>query len=322
MLTLPDLKAKQILFIQTEQGIKNHLFFKNENLIFEKNGEIINQASCHRILAIFIIGDFSLTSCLIRECRRRAASLFFLGRNFKTYASINSTAEGNYLLRSKQYNIKPDCELRISKEIVENKIQNQIKLLQGADKLSNKQQFDKIIRGIKLAKSAEELLGLEGNFSKIFFKEYFSEMGWFRRAPRTKEDIQNLLLDMGYAFLFNFIDSLLLLFGFDTYKGYYHKLFFQRKSLTCDIIEPFRSIIEKSLLKAYHLSQINEKDFFVKNGRYSLSYDKNQKYVKIFMDAIMDHKQPLYLYVQNFYRFIMKDYGRFPVFDIITKQVK
>ncbi len=322
MLTLPDLKAKQILFIQTEHGAKNRLFFKNENLVFEKNDKIVNQASCHKVLSVFIIGDFSLTSGLIMGCGKRAVSLFLLNHNFKTYASINSKADGNYLLKSIQYSIKPDCELKISKEIVENKIKNQMKLLQDADKLSNKNQFNKIIKNIRLVKKTEELLGLEGSFSKIFFKEYFSETGWFRREPRTKVDVPNLLLDMGYTLLFNFVDSLLLLFGFDTYKGCYHKLFFQRKSLVCDIVEPFRSVIEKSLLKAYHLSQINEKDFFVKKGRYFLSYEKNQKYAKIFMDVIMNHKESLYLYVQKFYRFMMKNGGLFPSFNIMTKQIE
>ena len=74
------------------------------------------------------------------------------------------------------------------------------------------------------------LLGVEGNYSKYFFKTYLVPAGWRRRAPRTKEDIPNLLMDIGYTYLFNFIDSLLRLHGFDTYKGYYHKLFFDDKA--------------------------------------------------------------------------------------------
>ena len=88
--------------------------------------------------------------------------------------------------------------------------------------------------------------------------------------PGVKPDATNLLLDMGYTFLFNFIDALLLLFGFDSYKGCYHKLFFQRKSLSCDVVEPFRCIIEKQILKSYHLKQINKDDFFIEQWKYAL----------------------------------------------------
>ena len=70
MLTLPDLKSKQVLFIQMERGAKNRLFFRNENVVFEKNREIIDQASCHRLLTVFVIGDFSFTSGLIREAKK------------------------------------------------------------------------------------------------------------------------------------------------------------------------------------------------------------------------------------------------------------
>ena len=53
-------------------------------------------------------------------------------------------------------------------------------------------------------------------------------------------------MDIGYTYLFNFIDALLRLYGFDTYLGFYHKEFYQRKSLVCDVVEPFRCIIDKN----------------------------------------------------------------------------
>jgi CRISPR-associated protein Cas1 len=322
MLTLPDIKAKQILFIQPEHGAKNRLFFKNENIVFEKNGEIVNQASCHKVLAAFIIGDFSFTSRLVKECRGKAVSLFFLNYNFGVYGALNAKAEGNYLLRGKQYSASAEQELAIAKNIVKNKIQNQIRLLKSVGKFSDEQSAVKTLSAVEMAKKGEELLGLEGSFTKLFFSRYFEEINWWRRMPRAKQDIPNVLLDIGYTFLFNFIDSLLLLFGFDTYKGYYHKLFFQRKSLSCDIVEPFRCIIEKQLLKAHRLKQIDEKDFFIEQGKYVLTYKESQKYAKIFMDAVMDNKEAIYLYVQKFYRSIMLPNNRFPEFDIIAKQTK
>lgn len=323
MLTLPDLKSKQILFIETENGVKNHLFFKNENIVFQKDDKIVNQASSHRLLAVFVIGNFTLTSGLLRECRKRGVSLFFLGDNFRTYGALNFKADGNYLLRSMQYQMSPQTELYIAKNIVINKIKNQINLLKSVDKKINQEFIEEAFVSINKAYDSKSLLGSEGNFTKLFFKNYFGDIGWWRRLPRVKPDIPNFLLDIGYTLLFNFIDSLLLLFGFDTYKGCYHKLFFQRKSLTCDIIEPFRCIIEKQILKSYHLKQINEKDFFVKQGRYWLAYKKSAKYSRFFMEAIMSNKEPIYLYIQRFYRFVMKNgETNFPEFDVLNCQVK
>jgi len=101
--------------------------------------------------------------------------------------------------------------------------------------------------------AVDSLRGLEGNASKLFFSAYFKEIGRHRRAPRTKEDILNLLLDIGYSYLYRFIESNLNLYGFDIYKGFYHTLFFERKSLVCDLVEPWRCIMEKKIRKMYNL---------------------------------------------------------------------
>jgi CRISPR-associated protein Cas1 len=322
MLTLPDLKVKQILFVQTEHGVKNKLYFKNENIVFEKEGKIVNQASCHRVLAVFVIGDFVFTSGLVKECKKRAVALFFLGNNFGLYGSLNPKADGNYLLRMAQYKLGQSLELELSKNIVQNKIQNQIFLLK---------QLDVSVTGLDSAtassiiecKNSEQLLGVEGSFSKIFFSEYFKELKWVRRMPRVKPDIPNYLLDIGYTLLFNFIDALLLLFGFDTYKGVYHKLFFQRKSLTCDIVEPFRCVIDKQLLKSYNLNQIDTEHFFVEGRRYVLEYKYSQKYSQIFMEAIMAEKENIYLFVLQYYRHIMNSQKyKFPNFIFSKNKIQ
>ncbi len=52
-------------------------------------------------------------------------SFFFLKNNFELYASINSAAKGNYLLRMRQYSLTEAEETCTAKNIVVNKIKNQ-----------------------------------------------------------------------------------------------------------------------------------------------------------------------------------------------------
>lgn len=318
MLSIPDFKEKQILFIQSDDfSSENKIQICNDNISFSKDGKVVNRLSCSKIFCVFIIGDLSLTTVLVKNCLKRGVSLFFLKNNFEVYATIGSMAEGNYLLREKQYNLRNEFDF--AKNIVKNKIFNQIILLKssGKNESENLEEYRKnISEKIENAKDEKELLGIEGSATKNFFKSYFSEMGWYKRMPRTKIDHYNILLDIGYTFLFNYVDSLLRLYGFDVYKGFYHKLFFQRKSLSCDIMEPFRCVIDKQLLKSFRLKQINEKDFKYANGRYLLEYKKSRKYAKIFFDAILDNKEEMFLYAKDFYRLMMKGDGDFPVFII------
>jgi CRISPR-associated protein Cas1 len=95
---------------------------------------------------------------------------------------------------------------------------------------------------IPLALNNDELLGLEGNASKIFFETYFKNMGFIGRKPRCKIDIYNLLFDIGYTYLFNFIEALEL-FGFDILISIHNYL--SKKSLFVIFIGPSDVILTK-----------------------------------------------------------------------------
>lgn len=300
------------MFVQANWGDKCGLRFHNDNIVFYKNGKVENRASCHLVFAVYIIGDIFVTTRLINQAQQHGISLYFLKNNFDRYASINAQADGNYLLRMKQYALSDDDELRIAKSIVANKINNQLSLLPKDAQGNVTARLEKVAA----ATNAQELLGLEGNATKTFFKVYFRDIGWLRRMPRAKPDIPNLLMDIGYTYLFNLADALLRLYGFDTYKGIYHKLFFQRRSLACDIIEPFRCVIDKQILKSFNLRQVNESDFRVINGQFAIDFKKGQKYNRILSEAIMEHKEDLFSYTHGFYRHLMDDTNPFPHFKL------
>src|SRR3990170_1354175 len=260
MLSLPDFKEKKIIMLGSYGGEANELKFRNSNICLYKNGEFVNQISCHIVFCVFIIGECTLTSVLIKQLKQHGISIFLLNSSLQAYAEVVSLAEGNYVLRDRQYKLKSAETLDLYKMLMRNKIKNQYRMLKIAGKSPDKKQLKLTLETIDAVDNQSSLLGIEGNYSKYYFEKAFSDYKWYRRAPRTKEDINNLLLDMGYTFLFNYIDSLLRLFGFDTYKGFYHQLFFQRKSLSCDIEEPFRPLIDHQLIKSHNLGQIDEKD--------------------------------------------------------------
>ena len=97
-------------------------------------------------------------------------------------------------------------------------------------------------------------------------------------------------MDIGYTMLFNFIECFLRMFGFDLYVGVYHRMWFKRKSLVCDIMEPFRPIIDKAIRTAWNRKQFNEKDFVVRKGEYVLQREKNGDYCRVFFDAMIPYK--------------------------------
>ncbi len=317
MLTLNDFKEKRILYVQAEYGHDNLLQLTNDNIRFLRDGEAVNQMSCHNVFAVFIIGEMSITTALIKKLIEQGISIFFLNQNLRVKATAMAEAEGNFLLRERQYTCVN--ELTIAAAIVLNKINSQEAVLKKSKEEYNKQVFINARAMLQKVNDNKQLLGIEGNVGKTYFQAIFAGIGWHRRAPQTKEDIPNLLLDIGYTYLLNYCDSLLRLFGFDTYKGYYHQLFFQRQSLTCDVMEPMRPLIDHQILKSYNLKQIKEKDFIFKNGRFEFKegFKTSKIYSAIFLEVIHGNNEKIYTYILSFYRYIMDDTKyKFPEFKI------
>lgn len=308
MISRPDFMSKQVLFIESTNLDK--LRFKNSNLVLEDSDKkILLQHSLHKIFVVFVYGECTITSVLIKNIKKFNLFFIFLNYNLKCYHSIIPDNKGNFLLRKKQYYCENDFD--IAKRLIFNKISNQIYLLKSLKYISINEKLtisnvEMLLEKVDCASNSQELLGIEGNASKLFFEVYFKNLEFNGRKPRCKMDVFNLLLDIGYFYLFNFIDSNLELYGFDTYYGVYHKLFYQRKSLVCDIIEPFRVIIDKAIKKSYNLKQINNDDFYFKNGQYYIKKEFNKKYSELFLIEILKFKEDIFLYVQSYYRSFMK----------------
>lgn len=308
MISAKDFKFKQLVFIVTKEGEK--LSFKNDNLIImDKDNKIIYQSTCYRLFAIYIVGNITITSGLIQRARKFGFSIVMMTVNFRPYQTISTTGEANVLLRQKQYAY---ASIKAAQQLTRNKIINQRSVLIDkrnktiADK-NNIAAMYKILSLIENQKSIAEVMGLEGKAARYYFESCFDNVEWNGRKPRIKPDMTNALLDMGYTQLFCFIESLLAIYGFDLYQGIMHRQFYMRKSLACDMVEPFRIIIDMQVKKGINLEQFKEKDFKVYNGKWCLDYKNFSKYSNIFMKAILDYKNDIFLYIQKFYRTFMKE---------------
>ena len=319
MLTAPDFKHKQIIFAFLSRG--ENISFKNDNIIIKnEDDKIKHQSSCYRLFTLFVVGHISVTSGLLERSKRFGFNIVFMNHNLKVYGVWANGAEGNVNLRKKQYAYD---KWEIAQNLVINKIDQQIRALRKIRARSDAKNraIEKLISYQKylFTKHFElkELLGVEGTASKIYFQSLFEEFNWQGRRPRAKQDITNCLMDIGYSLLFCFIEGLLLVYGFDVYVGVYHRQFFQRKSLVCDLVEPFRPIIDFTIYKAYRLNQIKEEDFSLIQNQYNLFGKNAAPYVNLFLENIIKNKHEIFLYIQAYYRAFMKDekIANFPFFE-------
>lgn len=317
MLSIPDFDKKQIIVVLAREGEKIRLL--NGNLIvMDPEGKTKLQVSCYRLFLILIIGHISLTTAMIQEAAKFGFGFALFTPGFRYYAMIGGLKEGNTLLKEKQYAFQSP---ELAKHLIRNKIAGQY------DALTGQRNKNELIRDamvslkgyyaeVSSADSRGTVMAYEGLASKLYFRYFFNDMSWQGRQPRVKRDWINSALDIGYTVLFSFVEALLNAYGFDTYRGILHTQFYMRKSLVCDLVEPFRVLIDAAVKKGYHLSQIGEKDFTIVNHRYELSWANTPKYVKLFLEAILAEKDTIFLYIQQYYRCFMKgtEAERFPFY--------
>lgn len=321
MLNANDFKKKQILFLFTNHGDK--ISFSNDNIVIkDSSGKIKFQATCYRIFMICVVGNISITSGLIQRSKKFGFSICLMSITFKVYEIIGARMEGNTLLRKHQYEYQDNY---IGQKIEQNKISNQMNALRCIRSKSEYlkegiELLDNITAKLNEDMSYLEVMGLEGNAAKVYFPRMFDNVKWSGRKPRIKSDYINVTLDIGYTMLFNMVDAILQVYGFDTYYGVFHRCFYMRKSLVCDIMEPMRPIIDYEIRKATNLGQCKIDDFEQFDQRWVLKYKKNPDYIQFLMNSILEYKDDIFLYIQKYYRFFMKDRaGEVPVFEIHMK---
>lgn len=324
MFTHKDLEYRTIFVINCIH--ERSLRVSNGELLLEEQVEdsdkmkTLTKLPFQKILALFIIGHIRITTPLIEKCQKFGVALVVMKPSLRPVFFWANSAEANFLLHKRQYEHRKE-DISIAKVIVANKIQNQLKALADTrrkDELTelSKDTLQSSLDTLPDVETYESLMGLEGVAASAFFKAFYQDHEWHQRRPRTKCDALNSTLDIGYTILFNFTECFLRMFGFDLYVGVYHCMWFKRKSLVCDIMEPFRPIIDKTVRTGWNRKQFSEKDFMIHKGEYRLKYEKNSDYCRVFFDALIPYKTEIFKYVQAYYRCFMgrKSVTQYPTF--------
>lgn len=319
MISKLDFEKKQVLFVFTNDG--ERISVSNQNIVVkDKDGKIKHQSTFYRIAMIFIIGNTTRTTPVLKKAREYKFVIFFMTATMKIYEVIGSITEGNTILHKKQYDYS---SLEIGKHIIYNKMLNQKSTLEKIRTKTTARNraiefIDSRSKQVFDAKDIATIMGVEGSVAKVYFPALFDNVPWQRREPRIKRDFVNTTLDIGYSILFNFIECILCYYGFDLYVGVLHREFYMRKSLVCDMVEPFRAMIDYEIRKNINLNKFREEDFEKFQDKYKLKWKNNKKYAKAIIEPIMKNKISIFYYIQRYYREFMRGSSmeNLPIFEM------
>ena len=266
---------------------QSKLSYKNRFLVVKQEGEekYIHLSEIDTIIVDSI--SVSISAYLLKELSDNKINIMFCDEKHNPFGELSSY----YSRHNSSKKIKIQIQWKqkekdeIWKEIVKNKIMNQALLI---NKISS-ENYDLLLSYIN-----EVLIGdksnREGHAAKVYFNTLFG-----KNFVRNNDDSINAALNYGYAILLSTINKEVVANGFLTQLGIHHKNEFNEFNLTCDLMEPFRVVIDnfvyynqkRELNTEYKLDIVNilNDTFKYQNKSYILK-DIIKMYVKNVLDSV------------------------------------
>lgn len=277
---------------------------RSERILITRNRQTLLEIPFDNVESIAVVGNVQITSQALYVLMQKGIDVNYFSFSGKYIGCTAADASKNIFLRLAQYDLYQNKEkrLEIAKSIVKNKIQNQMYLIlnhrwdAGDDSWKEENtQIALLAAKTQNAISTNQLMGLEGKASNLYFKAYgrmfkckFEFNGRNRRPPR---DPINAIISLGYTFLTKEVASALEAESFEMYLGFLHGIRYGRKSLALDIVEEFRQpVIDRMTLKLFNKSMIQEFDFTFEEDEVILNEEGFRKFCKEFERWMTDRE--------------------------------
>lgn len=272
-------KLLNTLFITTQGAYLNK---DGECVVVSVDGEERFRIPIHNLSSIVCFGNILCSPFLLGHCGENQVTISFLTLNGRFLARIQGKISGNILLRKEQYRRSDNltASLHVARSMILGKIFNIRTILQRAIRdhsdtihtlrineavyfLANQTSL------ISKADSLENLRGLEGDASRIYFgvfddlitnqKQDFFLRDRNRRPPM---DNMNALLSFLYTLLAHDCTGALESVGLDPQAGFLHRDRPGRASLALDLMEEFRPpLVDRLSLSLVNLRQVTADGF-------------------------------------------------------------
>lgn len=292
---------RQVIIKKSEK-----LRFRDNQLIIEKE-DISTKVPLEDINYILIEDSTTiLTTRLLAELGKNAISLIVCDEKFEPTSIMYPY---NYHFKQldvfiHQLEIDENVKNEFWNQIVRKKIENSIRVLE----MTSKDEFpiSKLNEYLNEVTNGD-IKNREGLAAKMYFRSMFGS-----DFIRFYDDNINAALNYGYTILASAIIRNLAVFGLNTYLGIHHNSKINNFNLAYDLLEPYRSIVDKfvydnkddivlPLSFEFRKKLINllNKEILHQNKKYTVEYSINiliKSYIKSFSTGEINLDLPTIIY--------------------------
>jgi group II intron reverse transcriptase/maturase/CRISPR-associated endonuclease Cas1 len=256
------------------------LGISKNKFVLKEYGRVKTTYPLDKIKRIIFEGKgFSLSSNVIKKCAQNNISIDFIDNKYYPYASlITYNATTTHTIHKQAMLLNTPKQLYLAKAFIKSKAKNQLNYIKYLNKYhanlqDHIQTIQKHIPKIKKATSINQLMGIEGTISTIYWDAIRAilDIDFPRRITLGAKDIVNSSLNYAYAILYGKVQESLVLAGLSLNISFLHSLDKQKPTLTFDAIEQFRSFIVDrviiSMLNKDEPIKLDKKGLLTKKSR-------------------------------------------------------
>lgn len=325
-----------------------YLSLDGENVVAKRGEEVSARYPLHTLQSIIDFSYMGASPALLGKCADMGIAFTFCSPRGRFLARVTGEANGNVLLRRKQYRVADDEEgacliarnmifgkLYNSRQSIERTRRDHAMRVDGEALGSVSQLLTGLLPLVQKETRLDGLRGLEGVAANAYFS-IFNELilngkDLFRftvRSRRPPLDAVNALLSLAYSTLALDCASALESVGLDSYVGFLHRDRPGRSSLALDLMEELRPCMaDRFVLTCINNRMFDENDFdFRESGAVLLKDDPRRRFYRAWQERKKDELKHPYLgeklqwgmipYVQALLlaRFLREDLDAYPPF--------
>lgn len=189
-------------------------------------------------ISVLIIENIntSMTAALLCELSRQKVKVIFCDEKLTPYGELipyYGSHDSSLSVRN-QIDWKEDSKQAVWTAIVAEKIKNQALCLEYFN-IDKAQQLYQYIDELEF----NDATNREGHAAKVYFNALFG-----KSFSRSQECPTNAALNYGYSLILSSVSREIACAGYLTQIGLFHNNRFNHYNLSCDLMEPFRSIVD------------------------------------------------------------------------------
>lgn len=260
------LESRTTLYFSRHAG---EVAVRGKNLVILREGETETRFALDGIRRVVLLGHANVDTFVLYRLMRHGIAVDWLdifGRPLGQLLSLDDTADRS-LAGQVAFRQNP-ASLELARLLLLAKFDNCREVIRR--RVTQNPAWRERRTAIGVAADAEHLRGAEGFAAREYFscwKGLLHQFQWRGRHPHPAPDPVNMLLSLGYGLLHNRLSSALRHAGLNPRMGFFHMNRGRHCALASDLMEPFRAIVDATVLRLIGWNEIRPDQFVLKGGR-------------------------------------------------------